>query len=157
MSSGISRILADRFSQEPDGRVHVLLLVVVLEGAPCLGVEEERPVVPRTKCQLGLLRRRYPASSEHRQRIASDNILHGERITHGKCLGPSGQLPAVGGPNQGVRNPHLVARKLDDSRQNKCGAEFRPGLFDRVDPRLAYLTGWHHLKIRKSQAAPSCW
>ncbi len=121
--------------------------MVVLHGAPCLGVEEERPVVSRTEYLPGLLRRRCRVSLEHRQHVASDNILEGERITGSKCLGAGAEFPAVRRPDQGIGNPHLAARKLDHTRQHERGTEFGPRLFDGIDPRLAYLTRRHHLKV----------
>ena len=83
----------------------------------------------RTPCRLasslpGLLRRRCRAYLEHRQHVASNNILEGERITGGKCLGASAEFPAVRRPNQGIGNPHLAARKLDHTRQHERGTEF---------------------------------
>ena len=133
-----TRIMVDGFCQELDGRVHVLLLVVVLHGARVPGCRG------RTPCRLAY---RIPAGAPAARAGPVSSIVSTSRVTT-SCKANGSPAASVleralssrrSAVESGNRKPHLAARELDHTRQHERGTEFGTRLFDGIDRRLAYL------------------
>ena len=134
----------------------VLLLVVVLHGAACLRVEEKRPVVSCAEDLPGFPRRfLWQSRLEHRQHIASDDVLQSEGIACGERSGAADEFL-----RSAVRIREYEARTWPPENwttpDSTSVAPNSARAFSTVSIRASHL-GRRHLEDPADRAVRGCW